>query len=119
MTVQADSQGQPGTNQGLEEVYSSIGILKSNWFNSSGKLRAYNYGTAFLISKRLLLTCSHNLCSDEMGRDADQIEFQTGIQESRPVNYYRSKDKLIIKKATESKSFKLFPLKEELCLILM
>ena len=70
----------PDSNQ---DHYSNIGLIRSNWYNSRGKLRGYNYGTAFIVSKRILMTCTHNVYSDIFGRDADSVEFVYGLKSGK------------------------------------
>ena len=87
------------SQRSLLDLLPHIGILKTNWFNSKGKLRAYNYGTAFMLTPRVLLTCSHNVYSELMGRDCQSLEFAPGHKEGEVRRgFYQSKKKLIIKK---------------------
>ncbi len=48
-----------------EHLYKVVGLLRSNWFDKSGKLSLFNYGTAFAISNHILITCTHNIYSDK------------------------------------------------------
>ena len=52
-----------------------------------------------MISPRVLLTCSHNVYSDVMGRQCESLEFAPGHYEGLvKKGYYSSKKKLVIKK---------------------
>ena len=60
----------------------SVGLLRANWY-SNGKLSILNYGTAFAISDRFILTCTHNIYSERKRTYASEIYFVPGILEGK------------------------------------
>lgn len=57
--------------------YSAIGILKSTFFRSTVHGNEYKtaFGTAFLISPKLLMTAAHNIYDLELEYCIEKIEF--------------------------------------------
>jgi hypothetical protein len=44
------------------DFYSCIGMIKSIWRNKQTNEPEYmDYGTAFAVTERLILTCTHNV----------------------------------------------------------
>ena len=99
-----------------------MGILQAIWRNSRNQTAVVNYGTAFLVSPHLLLTCQHNLFHEPEHAPATQITFLPGVHSpitpstashsARPRQFYRAKE---IVRGEET--FSIRPTINELCLV--
>ena len=64
--MKQEHPSEPGT-----EIYEFVGVLLSLWHNKDKKVKAKNLGTAFMVSDRLALTCTHNIYSEILRSYAD------------------------------------------------
>ena len=50
----------------------------------------FSYGTAFQVSSRILITCTHNLFSKFRNTWAHEVEFVPGVKEGEIKEYYKN-----------------------------
>jgi hypothetical protein len=61
-----------------------VGLLRTNWYDNGRNLKAMSYGTAFALTKNLIMTCSHNVYSEIHKTLASEIYFFPGINFDKP-----------------------------------
>ena len=61
------------------------GVLISFW-RKNGKIIAKNVGTAFAVTNRLVITCSHNVFAHVLGNHATDVHFYPGLATDDDLN---------------------------------
>ena len=97
-----------------------LGVLRWQW-ESSGTITTITYGTAVLLSSRVILTCAHNLYSEKMGRKCDSAFFIPGANDGFLLDFknYKISSERSFKYSKITQTFRFKPLTEELSLILL
>lgn len=99
---------------------SAIGLLRVNWRNEKDELVSINYGTAFAVSPKLVVTCTHNLYSERHCSLTSDIFFIPGIGGfNNHGRAYKCTRKDQIKCRVPDQSLSFYPLKEELAIFML
>lgn len=96
----------------------ACGLLMILWFNTKNKIVCFNYGSAFAVTERLLITCAHNIYSPIRGF-CSEVYFFPGVGSGTLQNResIKSAQGIFYRSLIPQSSLQNQPLKEELALI--
>jgi V8-like Glu-specific endopeptidase len=63
------------TTTDIQNLFQSIGVIKSSWYSPTSQLEAISYGSACLIANNIVLTCAHNVFNENRGQFCTEAVF--------------------------------------------
>jgi V8-like Glu-specific endopeptidase len=97
-----------------------VGLLRVNWFNKLGKLVCVNYGTAFAVNSKMVVTCIHNIYSENGRELCQEVTFIPGIAKgfiNDSHHQYKCTEAARMKCQIPKETLSYTPLKEELVIL--
>ena len=72
-----------------QNIEARVGVLRSEWYDSTGGLKTVSYGTGVAITKRLILTCGHTVYMEKTGETCHGFSFIPGIDQGKIRHFQR------------------------------